>query len=488
MTTMLAYRGFLGEPLQRLVQAEGPTVGDHDVLVGIKSAGLTAGTFTLQKVGMPKPRPMTVGHEGASVVEADGREVTAPKPGDSVRIHPTMSCGQCRWCLSRRVQMCCGPAMMGFVSFGAAVPEFALYRNGFIAEYALAPAYQIDKLPDNVSSEAGAKVHYLGNAMRNLRVADLPPGNTLGILGPTGSMGVATIMLAPLFGVRRLVLIGRSSSRLEEVKALSTVPVEIVATDAMGEDWAGSGVLPRCIAQVVPDGMDAIIGYAPEGGAMLQATAGLVTGGALVNMGDGPQPFGLPVRALVGKCWNVVGTRNRSRLDAKECLRLLADRVIDLGELITHRRPLAETDQAVATLHSRDETLSDALAALAAAREEAPGIVRSAAIGHCFGGGVTYRLAVRNAVDAGIAYSSLVGASGRRRNGADAGLRLYEGRRVGAGSGISRRLYCSQLQTAACRPSARDPTLSFGRRRRCVRSHQSPADRPVVEPVDRIIA
>ena len=354
---MLAYRGFEGEPAPRLVEMETPSVGDRDVLVRIRSAGLTTGTFTLQKAGMLKPMPMTVGHEGAGVVEAVGREVANVKPGDRVRIHPTLSCGQCRRCLTGLDQMCWGSAMMGFVSFSPTVPDYPRYHDGFIAEYALAPARQVDLLPDHVSFDAGAKLHYLGNAMRNLRVADLPPAGTLGILGPTGSMGVATIKLAPQFGVRKLVLIGRSSSRLEEVAALSAVPVEIVATDTMGEDWAGTGALPRRMAQAAPEGVDAIIDYLPEGGPMWQATSGLVTGGTLVNMGGGPQPFGLPMRALVGKCWKVAGTRNHSRLDAKECLRLLADRVIDLDELVTHRRPLAEIEEAVATLHSRGESV-----------------------------------------------------------------------------------------------------------------------------------
>ena len=52
----------------------------------------------------------------------------------------------------------------------------------------------------------------------------------------------------------------------------------------------------------------------------------------------------------------------------------------------------------------RDQAVADSTAALAAARERVPDIRRSAAIGYCFGGGVAYLLAVRNAVDAGIAY------------------------------------------------------------------------------------
>lgn len=357
MSRMRAYRGFQGEPTPRLVETEAPQVGDGDVLVRVKSAGLTWGTFTLQKAGLLRPMPMTLGHEGAGVVEAVGRDVRTVKPGNRVRVHPTLSCGRCRHCLTNRDQMCWGSAMMGFVAFGATVPEYERYHNGFIAEYALAPELQIDLLPDQVSFDAGAKLHYMGNAMRVLRVADLPPASVVGILGPTGSMGVATIKLASMFGVSRLLLIGRSSARLEEVKALGSVAADIVATDTLGEDWAETGALARRMAEVAPDGVDAIIDYLPEGGSMWQAVSGLATGGTLVNMGGGAQPFTFPMRALVGKCWKIAGTRNHSRLDAKEVLRLMGDGSLVIDDLITHRRPLAEIDAAVEMLGSRTESM-----------------------------------------------------------------------------------------------------------------------------------
>lgn len=355
MTKMLAYRGFEGEPEPRLVEIDVPEVGDGDVLVRIRSAGLTYGTFTLQKAGLLKPLPMTLGHEGAGVIEAVGRNVSRVKPGDRVRIHPTLTCGECRHCRTDRDHMCWGSAMMGFVSFGAMVPEYPRYHDGFMAEYAVAPERQIDLLPDNVGFDAGAKLHYAGNAVRTLRVAELPHGGTLGILGATGSMGVVTIKLAKFFGVSRLVLIGRSTQRLEEVAKLTAIPCDIVSTDTMGENWAETGALPRRMTEVAPDGVDAIIDYLPEGGAMWQAVSGLATGGTFVNMGGGPQPFAFPMRAMVGKCWKVAGTRNHSRLDAREVLRLLSLGSLEIDDLITHRAPLADVNAAVAKMTSRDE-------------------------------------------------------------------------------------------------------------------------------------
>lgn len=52
----------------------------------------------------------------------------------------------------------------------------------------------------------------------------------------------------------------------------------------------------------------------------------------------------------------------------------------------------------------RDQAVADGIASLAAARQRIAGVVKSAAVGYCFGGGVAYLMAVRGAVDAGIAY------------------------------------------------------------------------------------
>lgn len=52
----------------------------------------------------------------------------------------------------------------------------------------------------------------------------------------------------------------------------------------------------------------------------------------------------------------------------------------------------------------RDQAASDAAAALGTVRERFPGLVRSAAVGYCFGGGVAYLMAARGQVDAGISY------------------------------------------------------------------------------------
>jgi threonine dehydrogenase-like Zn-dependent dehydrogenase len=355
---MRALRGFEGETTPRFVSIDIPEVAEDEVLVQIKSAGLSAGIFSLLAAGLVRPLPMTLGHEGAGIVAAVGGAVSAFKPGDRVRIHPTLSCGRCKYCLSGRDHMCASSSIMGFVATGAQpLKAHARYRDGCLAQFVRAPQRQIDLLPDRVSFDVAAKIQYFGNAIRALRLAQLPRASTLMILAPTGAMGVATIKLARFFGVDRLVLVGRSTARLNEVKALGGVTTEVVSTEALGDDWATSGALGRSIAQQFPDRVDAAIDYLPAGGDMWQALSALATGATVVNMGGGPTPFAMPMRAIMGKFLSIVGTRNHSRLDAHEAMQLLGAGSLTADELITHRHPLEHVEAAMRQLQARTESV-----------------------------------------------------------------------------------------------------------------------------------
>ena len=54
----------------------------------------------------PTPLPAVLGHEAAGIVEAVGEDVTYVKPGDHVIPLYTPECRQCKFCLSRKTNLC----------------------------------------------------------------------------------------------------------------------------------------------------------------------------------------------------------------------------------------------------------------------------------------------------------------------------------------------------------------------------------------------
>ena len=359
MTTMLAVRADNGPEPLTLEKIPVPEPGPLDVVVKVASAGLAPGLIRLLELGRFKRLPTTLGHEAAGTIAAIGSDVTEVAVGDRVRVHPNLNCRDCDYCRTDRDMMCAQQAIIGHAVFSEVVPPlYEQYHDGGLAEYVRVPHWLIDPLPDTVGFDVAAKAHDLANALRALKLADLPMGATVIITAATGTMGTATIKLAAHFGIANLILVGRDSDRVGAVTPLAGgIPAATVALDELPEDWASTGGLTRRLRELAPGGAHAVIDYLPGGPGTGQAMAALATGGTLVHMGSNATPLSLPPAAMMVNCWRFVGTRACTRNDAREILRMLANGTLDADELITHRFPLDDALQAVEAMQRRTEPM-----------------------------------------------------------------------------------------------------------------------------------
>src|SRR3954467_4832374 len=95
-----------GKPLSiETVQLDGPKA--NEVLVEIKATGIChTDRFTLSGADPEGLFPAILGHEGAGVVMEVGAGVTTLVPGDHVIPLYTPECRQCKFCLSRKTNLC----------------------------------------------------------------------------------------------------------------------------------------------------------------------------------------------------------------------------------------------------------------------------------------------------------------------------------------------------------------------------------------------
>ena len=95
-----------GKPLEIVeVDVAGPKAGG--VLVRLVATGVChTDAFTLSGDDPEGIFPAILGHEGAGVVEAIGAGVTSVVVGDHVIPLYTPECGQCRFCLSGKTNLC----------------------------------------------------------------------------------------------------------------------------------------------------------------------------------------------------------------------------------------------------------------------------------------------------------------------------------------------------------------------------------------------
>jgi threonine dehydrogenase-like Zn-dependent dehydrogenase len=358
MQTMLAARAHRGSLDAHLDTIPVPQAGPDDVLVEVAAAGVSPGTLRVLEKGYFRYLPTTLGPDGAGTVVAVGSQVEHVDVGDRVRIHPNLNCDRCAYCRSDRDMMCPELAIMGHGGFGnGPLPRYARYHDGALAEYVRAPYWLVDRLPDSVSFEVGAKLNHFATAARAIKCADLGPGATVVITAATGSIGAATVRLAKTFGLAHLVLVGRNRQRLQAVSALADgIAVDIVATNDLPNDWADNDVLTGVLRELLPHGADAVIDYTPSGPAARQSTPALATGGTLVHLGSNNSPLSIPLHEIMVHCWRIVGIRGSTRTDSDEILELLRTGAVTGDALITHRYPLAETDRAFRAIQARDST------------------------------------------------------------------------------------------------------------------------------------
>lgn len=353
---MLAARANEGESELRLEEIERPQAGPGEVLIKVASAGLAPGVLSQWALGMYPILPRTLGNEAAGTVAEVGDGVTDVAPGDRVRLHPNLSCRKCEYCLTDREQLCRACSVIGQGIYGPdAMPLYARYHQGALAEYVLAPAWAVDPLPDEISFDAAAKVHDIADALRAWKVAAPRPGATVVFTAATGTIGTAAVRMARLFGVRRLVAVARSSERLAGVRALDPDLVETVAFDELGDGWGERGGLTAAIRQRVPEGADVVIDFLPEGPGTWQAVASLKMGGTAVLMGANMSLCPFPTIALMANMWRILGTRNCTREDARQVMQWLSEGVLEVDDLITHRYALADINAATQTVRDRRE-------------------------------------------------------------------------------------------------------------------------------------
>lgn len=83
--------------------------------------------------------PVTMGHEEAGIVYKVGENVTEWKPGDRVILQPQLFCGECYPCKTGHFNVCEQLKVIG------------VHVDGCACEYTAVPAWNLHRLPDNVS-------------------------------------------------------------------------------------------------------------------------------------------------------------------------------------------------------------------------------------------------------------------------------------------------------------------------------------------------
>jgi NADPH2:quinone reductase len=199
-----------GEGEKLVLEADWPTpeLGDNDVRINVKAAGLNfPDVLQIQgKYQFQPEMPFVVGSEISGVVDAVGSAVTRYQAGDEV------------------------------ISMGGGFREQAICNEGIVFPKPKAL---------NFEEAAGIAITYFTSYYALKQRAKLQPGETLLVLGAAGGVGTTAVELGKLMGAK-VIAAASSDEKLELCKQLGADEVinysEASVKDAVKELTGGKGV------------------------------------------------------------------------------------------------------------------------------------------------------------------------------------------------------------------------------------------------------
>ncbi len=196
------------------VDLQGPQAGE--VLVEMKATGIChTDYYTLSGADPEGLFPAILGHEGAGVVLEVGAGVTSLKPGDHVVPLYTPECRQCKFCLSRKTNLCGairatqGKGLMpnGSSRFSIGGKEILHYMGtSTFANHTVVPEIALAKIREDAPFD---KVCYIGCGVTTgigavLFTAKVEAGANVVVFG-LGGIGLNVIQGAKMVGADKII-------------------------------------------------------------------------------------------------------------------------------------------------------------------------------------------------------------------------------------------------------------------------------------------
>ena len=289
----------LGAPLE-IRDVAIPSPGPGQVVVRIEAAGLCHTDIHAARGDWPvAPKiPLIPGHEGVGRVVDVGAGDLPVAVGDRVAL-PWLgrACGHCRSCIGGWETYCSAPQYMGYT------------MDGSYAEFALAYASHVVRVPDAVSSLDAAPLTCAGvTTYKALKVAHPQPNETVMVVG-VGGLGHLGLQYARVFGATT-VAVDVEDEKLQLAKDLGADHV----VDARGDQAAELAAL---------GGVDVALVTVPSPAAMRAAHAALNPNGRLVLVGlPADNRLEIPVFETILKGISVTGSLVGTRNDLADCFAL----------------------------------------------------------------------------------------------------------------------------------------------------------------------
>jgi NAD+-dependent secondary alcohol dehydrogenase Adh1 len=318
------------EPLALDELDEPRATGPLDVVVRIGAAGLCRTDLHIQEGQWAQKSgvalPYTLGHENAGWIHEVGSAVNNVEVGDTVIVHPYISCGLCRPCRRGDDMHCVDGSFPG------------INRDGGFADLLLTNARSVIRLdpklePKDIAALADAGLTAI-HAVK--KAAPILGAGTRTVVIGAGGLGHIGIQCLKAMTPTEIIVIDPSEKALElarEVGADQTVKVDGAQVDTVKELTDGLGA-------------EAILDFVGEKGAIQDGIAMVQDGGFYYVIGYG-ENIDIPTIDVISREISFIGNLVGTYTDLEDLMTLTAQGQVRLH---TSTYPLDAINDAMADL------------------------------------------------------------------------------------------------------------------------------------------
>ena len=317
-----------GEGNLELRDVPEPSCGERNVILEVQACGICGTDLHVYHDTFRNFPPVILGHEFAGQVVEVGRAVREIRTGDRFCVlgATAVTCGQCRFCRQGEFMFCRDRRGMGH---GV---------NGALTRFVSVRPDQLFRLPDELSTEAGALVEPLAAAVHAVcEITEVRPGDVALVSGP-GPMGVLCLQLLVSQGVPTIVTgTAADGARLDLALRLGAVAV----VDVSREDPQA-----RMEEHTGPDGVDVAFECAGAAASVQLCFDALRPLGRYTQVGHFGRNLSLNFDPVAFKQLRVSGSVGYTADTWRRALRILSQGHLPITDIVTHRLPLEEWRQA----------------------------------------------------------------------------------------------------------------------------------------------
>lgn len=326
-----------GVGFMELREVPEPIPGPGEALIEVKACGICGTDIHVKHDNFPYWPPVILGHEFSGQVVALGPDTQEIEVGARVVGEPhTRHCGHCYLCRTGNIQICAAKRSPGWGIDGA------------FARYLVMPVKLLHRIPEGMSYEEAAVVEPTANVVTDLlERTGVTAGDFVVVLGP-GPIGLLAALAARAAGARHVVIIGTPVDEEVRLSKARELGIDTVLNVAESD--------PLQVVQDLTEGRGADV-VAECSGAAPAIASGI---DLLRKMGkfcaiglSGREKLEFPWDKAQAKVCTITFNMSTQYTSWDRSIALIAGGKIPVGEIISHREPLANWEQVFAEVEEQ---------------------------------------------------------------------------------------------------------------------------------------